>query len=339
MIINNTMTINSTINSLLEALIVIGPLLGSIAYVTIAERKIMGSMQRRIGPNRVGQQKINGLFQARYYHMSIIAYDNNNNNNNNNNKHPIVIVYNDINTDKIKILSDNKGKSGIYLFTHKESGKKYVGSAFDLSQRFSNYFNKNYLENNSKSMYIYKALLKHDYPAFTLSILEYVDITNLSLEESKNKILRIEQNFLDDIIPEYNILKIAGSLLGYKHTEESLIKRSGKNNHFFGKTHTKESKLKISNALIGNILSDETKAKMSLAKKGFIPHEETLGKLRKKVYLYEKDNKNIVFKEFESYTEAGKFLNCNVATISRNIDKDKVFKKEWILSSILINKS
>src|SRR5580698_1804489 len=61
MIINNTMTINSTINSLLEALIVIGPLLGSIAYVTIAERKIMGSMQRRIGPNKVGYY---GLLQA-----------------------------------------------------------------------------------------------------------------------------------------------------------------------------------------------------------------------------------------------------------------------------------
>src|SRR3954467_15609245 len=42
------------INSLLEALIVIGPLLGSIAYVTIAERKAMGSMQRRVGPNKVG---------------------------------------------------------------------------------------------------------------------------------------------------------------------------------------------------------------------------------------------------------------------------------------------
>src|SRR3984957_11168891 len=61
MIINNTMTINSTINSLLEALIVIGPLLGSIAYVTIAERKVMGSIQRRIGPNKVGYY---GLLQA-----------------------------------------------------------------------------------------------------------------------------------------------------------------------------------------------------------------------------------------------------------------------------------
>lgn len=50
------------INSLLEALIVIGPLLGSIAYVTIAERKIMGSMQRRIGPNKVGQHNLISLF-------------------------------------------------------------------------------------------------------------------------------------------------------------------------------------------------------------------------------------------------------------------------------------
>lgn len=70
------MMINYIINPLLEALIVIGPLLGSIAYVTIAERKIMGSMQRRIGPNRVGQQKF-----KRLYHQSST-------NNNNNNKHP-----------------------------------------------------------------------------------------------------------------------------------------------------------------------------------------------------------------------------------------------------------
>lgn len=63
---------------LLEALIVIGPLLGSIAYVTIAERKIMGSMQRRIGPNKVGQRSIFWTCQFKgFYHGSCI---NNNNN-------------------------------------------------------------------------------------------------------------------------------------------------------------------------------------------------------------------------------------------------------------------
>jgi len=44
-----------------------------------------------------------------------------------------------------------------------------------------------------------------------------------------------EQFYLDSLMPEYNILKIAGSSLGFKYTEESLAKRSGENNHFFWK--------------------------------------------------------------------------------------------------------
>jgi len=40
--------------SFIEVLIVIVPLLLSVAFMTIAERKAMGSMQRRLGPNRVG---------------------------------------------------------------------------------------------------------------------------------------------------------------------------------------------------------------------------------------------------------------------------------------------
>jgi len=40
--------------SLLKILIIIVPLLISVAYFTLAERKILGAIQRRRGPNVVG---------------------------------------------------------------------------------------------------------------------------------------------------------------------------------------------------------------------------------------------------------------------------------------------
>jgi NADH:ubiquinone oxidoreductase subunit H len=41
--------------TVIESLIVIVPSLIVVAYVTIAERKTMASMQRRLGPNIVGK--------------------------------------------------------------------------------------------------------------------------------------------------------------------------------------------------------------------------------------------------------------------------------------------
>src|SRR3954464_14594737 len=50
-----------TLISVLEVLLVIVPVLLAVAYVTVAERKTMASMQRRLGPNIVGYY---GLLQA-----------------------------------------------------------------------------------------------------------------------------------------------------------------------------------------------------------------------------------------------------------------------------------
>lgn len=44
----------SVLYNLLEIMIVLVPILLSVAFMTIIERKVMGSMQRRIGPNVVG---------------------------------------------------------------------------------------------------------------------------------------------------------------------------------------------------------------------------------------------------------------------------------------------
>lgn len=45
-----------TLISIIEVLLVVVPALLSVAYVTVAERKTMASMQRRLGPNAVGQK-------------------------------------------------------------------------------------------------------------------------------------------------------------------------------------------------------------------------------------------------------------------------------------------
>jgi len=55
------MTYSPTLISILEVLILTLPVLFSVAFVTVAERKTMASMQRRLGPNIVGYY---GLLQA-----------------------------------------------------------------------------------------------------------------------------------------------------------------------------------------------------------------------------------------------------------------------------------
>jgi NADH:ubiquinone oxidoreductase subunit H len=48
------MLYSQTLFSVLEVLLITVPVLLTVAYVTIAERKTMASMQRRLGPNIVG---------------------------------------------------------------------------------------------------------------------------------------------------------------------------------------------------------------------------------------------------------------------------------------------
>jgi excinuclease UvrABC nuclease subunit len=51
--------------------------------------------------------------------------------------------YSNSDLDKIQILSDNKNKSGVYCFTNRTNGQKYVGSSTNLRKRFLDYFNTN----------------------------------------------------------------------------------------------------------------------------------------------------------------------------------------------------
>lgn len=55
-------------------------------------------------------------------------------------------IYNNADSDKSRILTDLKGKAGIFMWTHIETGTIYIGSAIDLSKRFYQYYSFSYLK-------------------------------------------------------------------------------------------------------------------------------------------------------------------------------------------------
>lgn len=128
-------------------------------------------------------------------------------------KNPVK-TYHNPDEERDLIISENRGLSGVYRWVKKDSEKSYIGSSAKLNDRFRRYFNNSYISDNKRGgSLICKALLRYGYVGFRLEILEYC---------SSSEVLAREQFYLDTLKPEYNILKVAGSNLGYKHSEASL---------------------------------------------------------------------------------------------------------------------
>ena len=90
-----------------------------------------------------------------------------------------------------------------------------------------------------RSSYIYSALIKYGYSNFSLNILEYCE---------PSEVIEREQFYIDLLNPSYNILKIAGSKLGFKHTlkTKELMRTASlgeKKIHFLAKNIQKKQKL------------------------------------------------------------------------------------------------
>lgn len=110
--------------------------------------------------------------------------------------------------------------------------KSYVGSSVNIERRMRGYFSISFLETQIKvsKSYIYRSLLKYGYSNFSLEILEYCD-------PDKKVLINREQYYIDLLEPDYNLLKKAGSLLGFKHSEETIEK-------FKARTRTDQQKTK-----------------------------------------------------------------------------------------------
>ena len=160
-------------------------------------------------------------------------------------------------------------------------------------------------------------------------------------------ILEREQFYLDLIFKKdepntYNILKVAGSNLGFTHSEGtkvligltlSKIDRSAEKNPFYGKIHSPDSLVKMSEAKFGtkNPMFGRTGENNPKFGKTGENHPKS-----KKVFVYSFDLETkeiILHKCFGTCTEATKFFNCSNSTISKYLDKNKLFQNKWILTS------
>lgn len=123
------------------------------------------------------------------------------------------VKYDNADVDKVRFLTENRDRSGVYRWINKINGKSYVGSSINLSTRFYKYYSLASLAKSNRV--IDRALLKYGFSNFSLEILEYCGV-DLTLER--------EQYYMDILNPEYNTVEKAGSTVGYKHTPESIAK-------------------------------------------------------------------------------------------------------------------
>jgi len=142
-------------------------------------------------------------------------------------------------------------------------------------------------------------------------------------------VVKREQHYLDSLKPEYNVLQLAGSLLGFKHSEETL--------EFF-KNERKISDIarqKLSVAASNRVLTDSEKETLSKARLGIKYSDITLKRMSEAATLTRGVQvivENIETKEEKTYpslTQAADDLGVSRAAIKKSCVKGSVLKKMY----------
>ena len=194
---------------------------------------------------------------------------------------PVRIYSPNLNRNLIGV--QNRKRTIIYQWMNLINGKIYIGSAWNGSVRLLSYWTPSILNRNYP---IYNSLNKYGHNNFILAILEDLGHTG---SVTKSFMLNREQFYLDILFIKYSILKFnnsptAGTTLGFKHTEEFRLNRSGKLNPMFGKTFSTSFK----NMQVRN------KAGINNPQFGVKKSDYTIAKLTKLVYVYEFKTKNFI---------------------------------------------
>jgi len=210
--------------------------------------------------------------------------------------------------------------SGVYKILNKENNYIYIGSSKNMSKRWSIH-TRELKKNLHKNNYLQKAFNKYGKENFIFEIVEVVSDFN-------NLIIR-EQFYIDTLKPKYNIRKIAESNLGLLHSKETKEKISNK---LIGRFLTEEHKLNVSISKKDKPQTFEAIMNRLLAREGYKHSEET----KKKIGLSNKGKKHINRKLSDSHKEKLSLVHKN-KTLSLDTRKkisESKKGKPWTINRI-----
>ena len=252
---------------------------------------------------------------------------------NQSNNEDFKLFFNNLEFNKKDILKNLKGKSGVYLIINNITGDKYVGSSIVLSKRLAShmYHGGTSLKLRETKIYLYRAMIKYKLKNFSLAILDFCKADVLETAQ-------LEQKWLNFYKPKYNILKIAGSSLGLKHSIETINKLKllfkGENHPKFGTNLSSATRKAISE---GNKEFYKYHKHHAKGKKGILSPQFGIG--GKLVFCYNENNKELYF---PSINAARQFFKIRWTSIKNNLDNDKFIKinnENWKFKSIPIEKN
>lgn len=159
-----------------------------------------------------------------------------------------------------------------YVLTHKPSGKKYYGVRFKKNCHPSDLWNKYF----SSSKIVHRLIEQDGIDSFDFEIRQTFSSKDKAIEWELKVIQKLKLhnnvNWLNMSVGKAQSNSTSFGMLGKFCSEETKRKigeaQLGSKNHMFGKTHSPESRKKISEGNLGRKHSDETKKKLSNIMKG-----------------------------------------------------------------------
>ena len=249
-------------------------------------------------------------------------------------------------------LAENKTRYVIYLLRNNINNKIYIGQSINIKSRLSSYGKPK----KNPIQVIEKSIKKYGWNNFQCEIIYYaISIDELNEKEcyyiktynstNRNIGYNIRPGGNNSEMSETTKEKLRLINLNKKVSDETIqkIKEStiGMNNHFYGKNHTQETKLKMIESWKNRKdISDETKRKMSQSQKGRTHTNKSkekmssshLGIRSHETPVFILNNNLEIIQQFKNIEECSLYINCSKRNVYDSITNIRFVKRKyWII--------